>query len=237
MTSSLRDRLLAPELAMARSVLASGGVEALVAAALALVREAGAAHARFSDLSLELAAASGAARRACVRRYLRETVSDPRKLRDDLHALRREGEHVLDRAALGERNARHVVALERRAEGLLATTASALGAAPAALDGRAVIELARTPGRWSRRTEALAVLRKLARSGLAPEHRQFALALTRELASPAEQRWVQAAALFAMAAIDVEQAHALARARLSADACKDDFIVRSMIVRVAARLR
>lgn len=234
---ALRERLLARELSVARTTLSTGGVRALVESARDLVHAAETERNRFSSLSSELANASPTQHGADIERYLRATSDDAKSLATDLRALRRGRRGVLDLAALGERSARRLDALECLAEACLAVARRAVNTAEAKLALPEVLSLAASPGRWSRRTEALALICKLARAGLSEQERGVVLATTMQLTSPAEHRWVQPAALAAMAAVDDEHAQGVARDRLANDAGGDDFIVRSRIVGLAARKR
>ena len=232
----LRERLLARELEQARAVHAEGGASALIRTALELVRLARASDGRFANLSRALEGAPAHVRVARIAHYLEETVEDRWARRADLRALRRGGERTLDLAALGERNARSVDALECRAEACLAIAARIASELPR-IDVDDVLELAASAGRFSRRIEALVILRKLALAGLPRLGHERALASTLRMSAPEEQRWVQPVALFAMAALDPGMARARARERLANYGTGDDVLVRSMIVRLAARMR
>ena len=233
----LRERLLSRELEAARAIFAEAGVGGLLGSAVELLRHARAAHARLARLSRALEGASRQARVSRIERYLEEIVQDARARAADLRALRSDGDGTLDLAALTERNARSTDALECRVEACLAIAARVVVDEWSQSDLNNTLELAATPGRFSRRTEALVVLRKLARSGLSKLARERALALTLRLSSSDEQRWVQPFALFALAAVDNAMAYVRARERLRVHARGDDALVRSMIVRLAARLR
>lgn len=232
----LRERLAATELEEARALLASGGAGALVALAQRMLSEIEAARARFEELSRELEAvteADDAARLRHIERYLRETVGGERSLAADLRALRRDA-RAFDLAALGERVAVAACRADLRAEAALAVARLAHGST--ALDVDALLALAQTPGRWSRRTEALDLLAEVAKDHAEPSVRPAIAAGVTRLAAPTEHRWVQPVALATLAAIAPAQALELARERLAQPAAGDDFIVRSRIVELAARL-
>lgn len=233
----LRERLLSRELEEARAIFAEGGASALLRFASALLQRTRAAHDHLARLSRALEGGSPQGRVNDIARYLEETVTDARARAADLRALRGGEGGTLDFAALAERNARSTDALECRAEACLTIAARVAGSDWSQSDLNDVLALAETPGRFSRRTEALVVLRKLARSGLSELARQRALASTLRLSSPDEQRWVQPFALYAMAALDNGVAYKRARERLRSHGDGDDVLVRSMIVRLAARLR
>src|SRR5215471_12099061 len=119
---ALRERLLARELAEARELLASGNARDLVTAAEGLVADAETARLRFERFSKELET-SGANRLRAFEEYLTDTVAVPGHLAGDLRALRRGGEDF-DVAALADRLALRVNALEYRAEAFLAVARS-----------------------------------------------------------------------------------------------------------------
>jgi gamma-polyglutamate synthase len=239
---ALRERLLAPELRSARAIFASGGLSALVAAAHAALVEVERARAQFEAFSSELESAPPAERARCIERYLRATLRDKKQLARDLRALRKASDGMLDLATLGERALRSNDACERRAEAALGLARAVLVAAsashPHTLDVEQVLALARSDqGRWSRRTEALKLLATWARRGVTPHERAAIARTARALASPTEQRWVQAAALATLASVDLHAAHALALERLTSDVGPDDFIVRARIAQLSARYR
>ncbi len=236
-TGSLRERLLAGELAVARSAIAESSVDALIARAAHLIREAGATQTALQALYAAVERSPPAERPRLIEAYLRKETLDPRHLARDLDVLRRGAPGDLDLAALEERRARRVDALECRAEALLAVARIAVDRTPGSASVEEVLFLARTQGRWSRRTEAIALLKRVARLGLSSEDHAAALETTRRLVSPSEHRWVQPAALSALFVLAPDDAHAVARRRLRTDAGGDDFVVRSRIVALSARFR
>jgi poly-gamma-glutamate synthase PgsB/CapB len=241
----LRERVAAAELAEARAIAAHGGLAALIAHAHAQVGEARRTRRRVETLAEELDAARDRAsdRARLVEAYLRETVTHPRSLRADLRALAHGGAHgddTLELEALSERAARRAADLERAAEAALAlATASISGEgtpdAAGSLDPLPVLALCRDPGAWSRRVEALGLLRALGERSLAAEVKPTLRATLRTLAARDEHRWVQPAALAALASFDPRLALALARERLSRPGEGDDFLVRERIVDLATR--
>ena len=232
---ALRERLAAPELHEARTLLAKDGVGALVALARRAVADIASARARFEELSRELEAlpaTNRGARRQSIERYLRRAVVPERDLAGDLRALRRD-EHAFDLTALGERVALAQCRADMRAEAALAV--ARLAKEPTKLDVEALVALAQTPGRWSRRTEALGLLAEVAKERADGSVRGAIASVAEQLCSPTEQRWVQNAALRTLAASAPARALAAARDRLEKQRDGDDFIVRAQIVELAGR--
>jgi poly-gamma-glutamate synthase PgsB/CapB len=232
----LRERLLAEELAWARSLFLATGDRGLVDAATACLADARAAYARFDDLSRRCDTADARSRARFVATYLREANKDPAELAGDLRALRRGGPGVFDTAALAERLAREVNLLEMRAEACLAVL-GALGASTNSSLVGPVLALAETPGRWSRRTEAISWLRKLSRIVVSGYDWDVVVSKLADLTSFDEHRWVQAAALAALATFDGGAAHAIAKERLDRDHGGDDFLVRARITGMVGQFR
>jgi poly-gamma-glutamate synthase PgsB/CapB len=238
----LRERVAAQELAEARAIAAHGGLAALVAHAHTQVVEARRTRRRVEALGEELdGTRDGETRVRRIEAYLRDTVAHPRALRADLRALAR-GDDALELEALCERAARRAADLERAAEAAIAlasasvaAVSSVAGQAAQSLDPLTVLALSREPGAWSRRVEALGLLRALGARGLAADVRPPLRAALRALADRAEHRWVQPAALAALAAFDPRLALALARDRLAHPGEGDDFLVRERIVELATR--
>lgn len=234
----LRERLCARELAEARAVLASGDAPGLVARAEAELGAISAQRAALDALARAIDGKSEGDRRALVAEHLRATVTDRTALKGDLRALRRGEPDVLDLAALAERSARATEARERLAEVCLALARAVLDSKRArALDLGPLATLATTPGRWTRRAEALALLVDVARRDADPLRRPAIAACARPLTDRGEHRWVQPLAVATLAAVDDDDAHAIARERLRHPASGDDLLVRARLVQVAARRR
>ncbi len=102
-----------------------------------------------------------------------------------------------------------------------------------------MVPLATTPGRWSRRTEAIAWLRDCANAnaGLSANERADLATIARALTSRSEHRWVQPAALALLASVDASSAAAVLRERLDRPGEGDDLLVRERMVDVAGRMR
>lgn len=236
-TDALRERLLAAELALARRELAERSIEAIVARAGALIREVEATRTAFDALLAEVEPASPAEQARLVGAYLGRQPRDGHRPAPDLDALRRGAPGTIDLGALGEHAARRADELECRAEALLVVARLAIERSLVEETVAEILFLARAPGRWSRRTEAIALVKRLTRLGLARDEHATARDAMRRLSASTEHRWVQPAALSALFLLAPEEAHALARERLGSDAGGDDFIVRSRIVALSARLR
>lgn len=248
----LRERVAAPELAAARGVAIREGLGAALALASAQVAGAEAQRARFDALARDVERdRQPAARAARIADYLRETVHDRRALRADLRALRAEARAHgelrgrgggLDLAALSERSARAIADAERAAEAAAGVVRVAIENGEAdeaegasAVDPGEALALAQAPGAWSRRAEALLLLRALALRGLSPEAGRALETPLLALAARAEHRWVQPAAVAALAAIAPRAALAVVRERLADPGGGDDFLVRERLLDLAAR--
>jgi len=231
----LRERLAAPELADARSMLERGGLPALISFAADQLARAERARARFERLSRELDRPAANAD-ALIADYLRETVPDRRELARDLRARKKSRGELVDRATLAERVARVVADAERATEASLALGRAALaeGHAPSN-DLAPLFALARTAGQWSRRVEALGLLSDLVRHGIGRDAEESIATVSRALTTRTEHRWIQPAALAALAAVAPASAIAIARDRLGNPERGDDFLVRERILELAAR--
>lgn len=234
---SLRERLAAPELAEAKNVLDHGGMPALVAWAHEQLVRTEQARTRFERLSRALDLAENArAREALIEEYLKETVKNPRELARDLRSRKKSRGTLVDRATLAERVVRGRADAERAAEAALALCRAALsdGHVPST-DLAPLFELARVNGQWSRRVEALQLLADLARHGVGRDAQESIVTVARALTTRTEHRWVQPAALAALATVDAASAIATARDRLASPEKGDDFLVRERILELAAR--
>jgi poly-gamma-glutamate synthase PgsB/CapB len=227
----LRERLLKPELAWARAVQPAKGSSGLVDTARSCLEEAEIRRQRFERLSQEIDGAPDTLRRRLTAQYLRETVTDGANLSQDLRALARGGPQVLDLNTLAERLARDRVYWECRAEACLAL-ARRTSRTRSQVDLPKVLELARLPGRFARRLEAIGWLAAIDLSACEAARKKELLRTLLQLTARDEQRWVQPAALAALAALDREAAHAVASQRLEQPGPGDDFLVRAGIVRL-----
>ncbi len=233
----LRERLAAPELAHARATLRTNGVFALVEHSSALLAEIAASRARFEELSRMIEGRPPAERAHMIEGYLRASARSPVELAEDLRALHGP-QGLLDPAALGERTERLADQLERMIEMNLALMLVAMSPTDApGVNVKALMPLAKTSGRWSRRVEALNLIGLLSRAEINPANRTSMAVLTRQLAARTEHRWVQPAALDAFAAANVDAAHEMARERLTKPDDGDDFLVRARIVDLIPRYR
>ena len=231
----LRERVAAPELEVARSTLERGGVTALLELATTAVARAESTRGRFEMLARDLQD-HPKERETLVEAYLRETVKNARALKDDLRALRRKQAWVLDLSALAERVARSIADDERSAEVALALAKKAIEERPVVdFTIAPVLELAKAAGRWSRRTEALGLIASMARLGAIADDKATIIEAILPLTERAEQRWVQPAAIAAIAAYDAAAATRIARERLASPEPGDDFLVRERIVELAGR--
>ena len=233
----LREKLAARELARAREIGDQGGLTALFEHAAALDRSAALEERRIPELT---AALDREPHRAAeiVEAFLRETVLDKKALREDLQALRRPRSNRLNVAALAERSAVQVFRTELQCEVALAVLRARIREADVPhLRVAEIVRLAVRPGRWSRRVEALAVLRVLTRYALPPEDAEYIASACVDLAEPTQHRWVQAPAVEVLARLSPERALAIMQARFAKPAGPDDFLVRERFVELAARLR
>ncbi len=230
----LREKLAPGEVTIARRIADDGGAPALLARALERYDASAHAGQRILELSAALEREPHRAQ-AIVAAHLRETVLDPRALRGDLKELARGRANRLNLAALGERASTEAFRAELACEIALALLRSTLDATPVRIVD--VVSLAVRPGRWSRRVEALAVLRQLARQDLIEDDRRLVVASCVELARPEQHRWVQAPAVEVLARIAPDAAFQIMRARLAAPLPGDDFLVRERFIELAARLR
>ncbi len=232
---SLRERLAAPELAEARNVLTHGGLPALIAFAREQLARVDDGRARFEILSRDIER-HPSERDALIEAYLRETVKDPKELAKDLRARNRSNGALVDLGTLGERVLRNAAHAERSAEASLSLARVALeeGWGPPT-DLTPLFDLARGRGQWSRRAEALTLMADLARLGIGREGHESIATVARALTTRTEHRWVQPAALIALAVCDPDGALTIARDRLASPEKGDDFLVRERIVELAAR--
>ncbi len=231
----LRERLAAPELADARKALERGGITAVIAMARAHLASSEDARARFEILSRDVET-KPAERDALIEEYLRETVTDARDLKMDLRARKKSKGALVDLGTLAERVVKRTADCERAADACLALARAALddGHAPCT-DLAPIYDLARTQGHWSRRVEALGMLSDLAALGVGKDAQERIATVARALTNRTEHRWVQPAALHALASVDSAGALAIARDRLASPERGDDFLVRERIVELAAR--
>jgi poly-gamma-glutamate synthase PgsB/CapB len=234
---ALRARMAAADLAEANRILAERGAAALVSHAFARMRTATGHRDRFDRLAAQLER-EPERRTALIAEYLRATVPNASKLRADLRALKRAAGSRFDLPALAERVARTVAVEELGAEVALALARANLEpAAAAAIAPAELVALARVAGRWSRRVEALRTIQASARATLSAEARSSYQRVASDLTRPTEHRWVQPAALAALAAFDEPSARAIALERFAPPYGHDDFLVRERILELAGRPR
>jgi poly-gamma-glutamate synthase PgsB/CapB len=233
---ALREHLARAEISELSTSAAHETGEQLVARAAARLDEV-------LELEASLQALTIAAEReprqlaVLVEAFLRRN-SPPETLAEDLRALRKSRGKLPSLAAIGERVAKKKARLEIAAEVALGRACGGLAdrvASRSAFD--ALVRLARQPGRYSRRQEALRALAVVARKGLGPGGKGALDALCRQLSDPREHRWVQAAAIDLFADLDPEAALELARQRFTKPGGGDDFLVRERIADVAASRR
>lgn len=233
----LREKLAAKELADARRIGEQGGLAALFEHAVECGRRAAREEARIEQLS-EALDKEPARARAVVEAFLRETVTDEKELRADLKELARGRTNRLNVAALAERSASSVFRWELNCEITLAVLRGRIRESDVQhVRLSELLQLATRPGRWSRRVEALTVLRVMTRYALPPADRDAIAAACVDLASPTQHRWVQAPALELLARLAPERTLEIMRSRFAKPAGGDDFLVRERLVELAARLR
>jgi gamma-polyglutamate synthase len=222
---------MGPELRAAKRILAHEGPTELLRHAVRALEEARTESVRLDTLRGDLAANPGL-RRRILGGYLAETVRDSDALRSDLRALAKDHVGSMDVAAMAERVARKRAERERTAETSLALLhAAAVRWVPGREELDWLLLLARWPGQWSRRLEALRILRRVARGIAAPELTDAAWAL----AGVNEHHWVQPAAIALLAAANPEAALDLALSRLKTPGTANDLLVRERIVALAAQ--
>src|SRR5262249_27007425 len=166
----LPEQLAPEEVEQAHLAHEKGGMSGLLARARAALHAAEAARVRFETLANALEARPND-RISLVSSYLRESTRDADVLKADLRALNRRRD-VFDLPALAERLAKETTDAEILSEACVALARRILDehTAPQA-DPATLIELARVPGRWSRRCEAIRLLRDLARYPVPPDAR------------------------------------------------------------------
>jgi poly-gamma-glutamate synthase PgsB/CapB len=228
--------LLAPEIERARA--SKQAPRALIDQARGWVQLAVTARADRDLLVSEIASLNDAPKRARLEAWLRATTSDAKALSTALRALRRGDPEVLDSATITERVARTTDAFERQAEAYLCVACEAESGELGPADAASLLALARIDGRWSRRVEALALFARCFRLSrpLAAEALELRSGLA-ELILPREHRWVQVAAFGALRQVDRAAATEAALVRLRARIARDDFLVRTGILRVFSATR
>ena len=233
----LREKLAPKEVAAVTEIWVSQGTPALLAYAIENDDRAILDERRLLETSAALDA-DPSGRRRIVEQHLRETIADPKDLAADLKELRRGRANRLTIAALAERSAIRVFRCELASEIALALFREKLKD----VDMRSVrvadvVRLAQRPGRWSRRVEALAVLRAMSRYVFHDQDLQLVRQACIELAQPAQHRWVQVPALEVLARVAAVPCLEMMRGRMMNPRGGDDFLVRERIVELAARLR
>lgn len=235
----LREKLAPRELAAARRFAEERGLEALLARAVEHDRLASAEERRIPELTAAIDR-EPARTQTLIEAHLNATVSDAKALRADLRVLRRRRHDRLNIATLAERSAARLFRCELECEIALAVLRPQIReSGVATLRIGDLIALAERPGRWSRRVEALAVLRAMSRQALPKAEVDRVVAACVQLAQPTQHRWIQSPALEVLARLSPELALGLACARFDApsSAVADDFLVRERLVEMAARLR
>ncbi len=234
---ALREKLAVKELKRARKIADEDGLAELLEHAMRLdaqcIREEQRLPALVDALERE-----PKRRAALVENHLRETVHDRKALRADRRELRRGRPHRLTIAALAERSSAFVFRTEVACESALAVLRGRLREAEAlTLSVAHLNHLAVRPGRWSRRVEALAVLRSLARYPMRTADRALVVETCRELSRQVHHRWVQTPAFEVLARVEPELALANMCERFCPPFAEDDFLIRERLVELAARLR
>lgn len=228
-------RQVAPdEVAAAKAVLPQG-LGAMIQRSHENLARAEMARRAFTAVSKAMEA-PGASKVAVVEKYLRETVTNPKQLEDDLKHLRKRPTVVFETPALGERAAKTAMNAEIAAEVFLCVALEIVNPQTArTVQLQQLLELAAVPGRWSRRVWALRILREIVRCYQSPAPIPECVQLARNLLRRDEHRWVQPAALALLAETAEAEALQVARARFTEPGPGDDFIVRERMVTFAGR--
>lgn len=233
----LREKLAPKEVAAVTKLHDEGGAAALLQFALENDERAAMDERGIAMLSAAIDA-DPSQRASIVEAHLRATVTDPKQLAADLKELRRGRANRLNVAALAERSARRVFRWELASEIALAMLRDKLTDQDMhRLRVADVVRLAVRPGRWSRRVEALSVIRQMTRYVLHEADRDLITNACVELAQPAQHRWVQTPALEVLSRVSAMKCFEMMRGRLAEPLGGDDFLVRERLVELAARLR
>ncbi len=229
---SLLQRLASREHKEAQAVFARGGVTELVLFAAERLDVVATRRRQLEGLVLELAATTAGSDAAvtAIARYLELTVEGRAALRDDLRALRKRRPGLMDEAALAERAARLEAHEELRAEVALSVAIESGSVDWVDVDFDRLLHLARAPGRWSRRTEAGALLVRIAGSEQGRQHLDRFRSAGEVLSARHEHRWVQPVGIALLAVCDRAAARARIDERLRHPGGDEDFLVRERIV-------
>jgi gamma-polyglutamate synthase len=180
--------------------------------------------------------------RALLERHRAPAVFDlAQRALADAEAARRRLDDARDTGALDvllTTTAKEALRHEQRCEAALALVrVAAADRDVRAFDVAPAIALATTRGRWSRRIEALALLRDRVVAGTSNEERKQLAEVARALTSRDEHRWVQPAAFALLATLREEDAAEVLRERLDRPGSGDDFLVRERLVEIAGKRR
>lgn len=233
----LREKLAPKEVLAVTKIFEEGGAVALMQYALENDDRAAQDERGILEVSAALDA-NPDQRSRIVEAHLRATVTDKKQLAGDLKELRRGRANRLNVAALAERSALRVFRWELASEIALALLRDKL--TDQDMRGLRVadaVRLAVRPGRWSRRAEALALIRQMTRYVLHESDKELITSACIDLAHPSQHRWVQTPALEVLARVAANQCFEMMRRRLAEPLGGDDFLVRERIVELAARLR
>ena len=234
---TLLQRLASREHREATALLADGGVAALVAFAAERLGLVTTRRRELEALVRELAETTerSAAALAAIARYLEATVADRAALRLDLHALRQRRPGLMDEAALAERVGRLEAQEELRAEVALSVAIESGSVDWVDVDFDRLLHLARAPGRWSRRTEAGALLVRIAGSEQGRQHLDRFRSAGEALSARTEHRWVQPVGIALLAVCDRAAARARIDERLRKPGDGEDFLVRERLVELVGQ--
>ncbi len=234
---TLLQRLASREHREATALFAEGGVAALVTFAAERLDVVTTRRRELEALVRELAETKERSprARAAVARYLEATVTDRLAREDDLRALRKGRPGILDEAALAERVARACAHEELRAEVALSVAIESGSVDWVDVDFDRLLHLARAPGRWSRRTEAGALLVRIAGSEQGRRHLDRFRSAGEALSARSEHRWVQPVGIALLAATDRTLARARIDERLRRPGDGEDFLVRERIVELVGQ--
>ena len=232
----LRERLAAAQAERVAEV-AERGVAALLAHAMVMAEVAVGAEKGFSALTamVERDPENAAVH---LEAYLKRTVRSKAALAEDIKAARRTGGLRLRSAGPGGAGRRPRIPRGGRVRGRAGVPrGEAERERRPTLAIEDVVELARRPGRWSRRVEALLVLRTLAGHPLPTASRDMIVHACEQLAAPTQQRWVQPVAVEVLFRYAPSRAIAMTLTRFQRPGPGDDFLVRERLIEIAGRIK
>ncbi len=228
-------RQVAPEEVLAATAVLPQGLLAMIQNAHQHLARAEMSRRAFTAVSKAMEA-PGASKVAVVEKYLRETATNAAQLADDVKHLKKRPTEVFEMPALGERAAKTAMNAEIAAEVFLCVAMEITNPETARMIPlQQLLELAATPGRWSRRVWALRILREIVRAYQSPTPIPECVYLARNLLRRDEHRWVQPAALSLLAETAEAEAVHVAKGRFTQPGPGDDFIVRERMVAFAGR--